>query len=176
MNACVFALKSLQKPMMFSPACKGVSQRERERQSELPPTCPSAGPTGGEGFACPALITWGGERKRCVSNGRHAGDARGRRTSRTIPATCLAPPAAAISGVRVEEAHLSAATELYDALRHYRTWQLAYYESLYGTCTVADTFGCGTSICVRVWRAGGRGNGRAARPTDVGRSCGLAPR
>ena len=37
--SAVLALKSLQKLMMFRPAC------------------PSAGPTGGAGFACPALIT-----------------------------------------------------------------------------------------------------------------------
>ena len=36
--SAVLALKSLQKFMMLSPAC------------------PSAGPTGGAGFACPALI------------------------------------------------------------------------------------------------------------------------
>ena len=37
--SAVLALKSLQKLIMFRPAC------------------PSAGPTGGAGFACPALMT-----------------------------------------------------------------------------------------------------------------------
>ena len=39
LKSAVFALKSLQKSMIFNPAW------------------PSAGPTGGEGLACPALIT-----------------------------------------------------------------------------------------------------------------------